>query len=121
MPPRPFLLRLIAPFAVMIMLVVTVCGVVIYWAGQRTVHLQQIRDLDRLAALVRQWLDPSSTTQDVSPQQLEQIRQQAEAFQKQVAQEKKQGASGEGENPLGGAGGALGGGSGAGGGSLSTP
>ena len=84
MPPRPFLLRLIAPFAVMIVLVVTVCGVVIYWAGQRTVHLQQIRDLDRLVALVRQWLDPSAVTQSISPQQLEQIRRAAQVLDTRI-------------------------------------
>src|SRR5687768_10168491 len=84
MPPRPFLLRLIAPFAVMIVLVVTVCGFVIYWAGQRTVHLQQIRDLDRLTGLVRQWLDPSSATQHVSAQQLAQIRSAAQVLDTRI-------------------------------------
>src|SRR5688572_5972308 len=84
MPPRAFLLRLIAPFAVMIVLVVTVCGFVIYWAGQRTVHLQQIRDLDRLTGLVRQWLDPSSATQHVSAQQLAQIRSAAQVLDTRI-------------------------------------
>ena len=77
MPPRPFLARLLAPFVVMIVLVVTVCGAVIYWAGQRTVHLQQIRDLDHLTALVRQWLDPAGA---VSADQLEQVRRAAQVL-----------------------------------------
>src|SRR4051794_37687258 len=53
MSPRPFLLRLILPFAVIMILIVVTCGVVIYWAGQETVHRQQIADLHRLAGLTR--------------------------------------------------------------------
>lgn len=51
---RPFILRLIIPFAIMIVIVIGVCGAVIYWAGQRTVLMQQIQDLDRLTLLVRE-------------------------------------------------------------------
>ncbi len=40
-------------------MIVGTCGAVIYWAGQRTVQLQQIRDLDHLTGLVRPWLSGS--------------------------------------------------------------
>jgi hypothetical protein len=69
---RPVLLRLLLPFALLIALVVCVCGTVIWWAGQRTVRLQQIRDLDRLSSLVGRWLDPAS--QAVTPEQIGQIK-----------------------------------------------
>ena len=59
---RPFLLRLILPFAIMIVILIGVCAGVIYWAGQWNVHLQQIRDLDRLVALVRQTLPADATS-----------------------------------------------------------
>ncbi|HMB94612.1 MAG TPA: ATP-binding protein [Tepidisphaeraceae bacterium] len=65
---RPFLLRLIIPFAIMIVVLIGVCASVIWWAGQRHVHLQQIHDLDRLVTLVRQTLpaDASTITSDQS-------------------------------------------------------
>src|SRR5688500_1360557 len=56
MTPRPFLVRLILPFALAMALIVVVCGAVIYWGGERTARRQQIEDLDRLAGLVRQWV-----------------------------------------------------------------
>ena len=56
MTPRPFLVRLILPFALAMALIVVVCGAVIYWGAERTARRQQIEDLDRLAALVRQWV-----------------------------------------------------------------
>ena len=56
MSPRPFLFRLIIPFAVAMALIVAVCGAVIYWGGERTARLQQIEDLDRLAAFVHHTL-----------------------------------------------------------------
>jgi two-component system phosphate regulon sensor histidine kinase PhoR len=56
MTPRPFLLRLILPFALAMALIVAVCGTVIYWGGERTARLQQIEDLDRLAAFVHHTL-----------------------------------------------------------------
>jgi two-component system phosphate regulon sensor histidine kinase PhoR len=56
MTPRPFLIRLILPFALAMALIVAVCGTVIYWGGERTARLQQIEDLDRLAAFVHHTL-----------------------------------------------------------------
>jgi two-component system phosphate regulon sensor histidine kinase PhoR len=56
MTPRPFLIRLILPFALAMALIVAVCGSVIYWGGERTARRQQIEELDRLTVLVRQWL-----------------------------------------------------------------
>ena len=85
MPPRPFLARLLAPFVVMIVLVVTVCGAVIYWAGQRTVHLQQIRDLGHLTALVRQWLEPAGeSSPSVTGDQLDQVRRAAQVLDTRI-------------------------------------
>src|SRR5688500_12244106 len=56
MTPRPFLFRLIVPFAAAMALIVAVCGSVIYWGGERTARLQQIEDLDPLAAFVNHTL-----------------------------------------------------------------
>ena len=56
MTPRPFLVRLILPFALAMALIVIVCGAVIYFEGERTARRQQIEELDRLASLVRQWI-----------------------------------------------------------------
>ena len=53
---RPFLVRLISPFAVLLILIVAVCGAVIHQAGERATRSQQIDDLDRLTRLVRQWV-----------------------------------------------------------------
>jgi len=64
MTPRPFLPRLILPFAVAMALIVAVCGAVIYWAGERTARLQQVEDLDRLAAFIHHSLAISG---DVTP------------------------------------------------------
>ncbi|HEY7086768.1 MAG TPA: ATP-binding protein [Tepidisphaeraceae bacterium] len=69
---RPFLLRLILPFAAMIALVVVVCGVVIWLAGQRNVRLQQIKDLDHLVILVRRALPSDATS--IAPEQAAHIR-----------------------------------------------
>jgi two-component system phosphate regulon sensor histidine kinase PhoR len=66
MTPRPFLFRLILPFIVMIVFVMIVCGGVIYWAGQRNVRLQQMRDLDRLTMLIAPWISPNDETLSVS-------------------------------------------------------
>ena len=60
MTPRPFLIRLILPFALAMALIVAVCGTVIYWGGERTARLQQIEDLDRLAAFVHHTLPNSN-------------------------------------------------------------
>ena len=61
---RPFLLRLILPFALAMAVIVIVCGTVIYWGGERAARRQQIEELDRLASLVRQWLPPDGALTD---------------------------------------------------------
>jgi two-component system phosphate regulon sensor histidine kinase PhoR len=76
MPDRPVLVRLLLPFALMIALLVSVCGGVVWWAGQRTVQLEQVRDLNRMAALVRQWLGPA--TPPISPEQISRLTQASE-------------------------------------------
>ena len=56
MPPRPFFAKLVLVFATLVGLIVATCGGVIYAAGQRAVQAQQIADLERLSAVVREWL-----------------------------------------------------------------
>jgi two-component system phosphate regulon sensor histidine kinase PhoR len=56
MTPRPFLARLILPFALAMALIVVVCGAVIYWSGESAQRQQQIQELNRLTALVRRWV-----------------------------------------------------------------
>ncbi len=67
MTPRPFLLRLFLPFFFVMILIILVCGTVLYYASQRTVHMQQIRNLDHLTRFIRQGLadapDPTSEQQ----------------------------------------------------------
>src|SRR5215213_3256874 len=68
-PPRPFLARLIVPFAVLMALIVVVCGLTIHWAGERATRRQQIQDLNHLTALFRQWVVPpaGAAATDVPP------------------------------------------------------
>jgi two-component system phosphate regulon sensor histidine kinase PhoR len=72
-PPRPFLARLIVPFAVLMALIVVVCGLTIHWAGERATRRQQIQDLNHLTALFRQWVVVPATSQgaDAPPPVLE--------------------------------------------------
>ncbi|HLL89792.1 MAG TPA: ATP-binding protein, partial [Tepidisphaeraceae bacterium] len=56
---RPFLTRLLVPFAVMIVLIVATAGSVAYWVGERTAYQQQVRDLLAFANLVREWVGPA--------------------------------------------------------------
>ncbi len=70
MTPRPFLLRLIVPFGLMIALLVGVCGAVIYWVGQQTAHLQQIHDLERLTTAVRQYVPEGGPLDDAHRERL---------------------------------------------------
>jgi two-component system phosphate regulon sensor histidine kinase PhoR len=56
MTPRPFLVRLILPFALAMALIVVVCGAVVYLEGERAARRQQVEELGRLASLVRQWV-----------------------------------------------------------------
>src|SRR5688500_3493251 len=53
---RPFLLRLILPFALMVALIITVCGVVIHLAGERAIRLQHLQKVENVAAVLRQSL-----------------------------------------------------------------
>jgi two-component system phosphate regulon sensor histidine kinase PhoR len=64
MTPRPFLFRLIVPFALAMAAIISVCGGVIYLEGERTTRRQQIADLDRLSGVVRQWLPPGGVISD---------------------------------------------------------
>src|SRR5688572_1898446 len=82
MTPRPFLLRLLLPFGLIMALIVGVCGAAIYWAGQRAVRVEQIRELDNLTALMRQWLAGSGET--ITAEQQAQLRNAAEALQTRV-------------------------------------
>lgn len=82
MPDRPVLVRLLLPFALMIALLVCVCGGVVWWAGQRTVQIEQLRELNRMAALVRQWLDPSR--QSVSPEQISRLKEASEVIETRI-------------------------------------
>src|SRR5688572_27453194 len=63
---RPFLSRLILPFAVVIVLIVSLSGAVIYLTGQRAVRHQQLQDLHQLTTRVRQMLptDPAALSAD---------------------------------------------------------
>src|SRR5205809_177406 len=80
---RPFLLRLITPFAVMIAIVIGVCGAVVYWSGQRNVRLQQIQDLDRLVILVRTLLQDQAGTA-LTPEQSTRIKDLAQVLDTRV-------------------------------------
>jgi two-component system phosphate regulon sensor histidine kinase PhoR len=82
MTPRPFLFRLILPFTVMIVLVMIICGGVIYWAGQRNVHLQQMRDLDRLTLLIGPWISPNDEA--LAPTESEQLKHAAQALDTRI-------------------------------------
>ncbi len=50
---RPFLSRLILPFAVLIVLIVSASGVVIYLIGNQAVRGQQLKDLNHLTVRLR--------------------------------------------------------------------
>ncbi|MGH7175805.1 MAG: sensor histidine kinase [Tepidisphaeraceae bacterium] len=78
MHPRPIVTRLILPFAAMIVLVVAVCGGVIWWAGQRMARAQQIGELERIVTLVREQLTDSSGVPDSAQQK--QIRALADVM-----------------------------------------
>jgi two-component system, OmpR family, phosphate regulon sensor histidine kinase PhoR len=64
MTPRPFLVRLILPFALAMTFIVVVCGAIIYLEGERAARRQQIEELNRLATLVRQWLPAGGRLDD---------------------------------------------------------
>jgi two-component system phosphate regulon sensor histidine kinase PhoR len=84
MTPRPFLLRLLLPFALIMALIVAVCGTAIYWANQRALHVEQIRQLDNLTALVAPWVADAGAHSALMPQRAEQLRAAAEALRTRV-------------------------------------
>src|SRR4051812_23132879 len=67
---RAFFLRLILPFAVLMSLIIVVCGAAIYFVGERRTRQQQVADLDRLTPLVRQWAAESPTLDDAGRRRL---------------------------------------------------
>jgi two-component system phosphate regulon sensor histidine kinase PhoR len=73
----PLASRLLFVFAGMIVLVVGVCGVVLYLAGQHAAREQQIDELARLAKLVREQLTSDNAGMFTSQQQA-QLRSWAE-------------------------------------------
>src|SRR5688500_15084376 len=81
MTPRPFLLRLLLPFGLIMALIVAVCGTAIYWADQRAVRVEQIRQLDNLTALVRPWVAEEAT---LDAERQAQLRSAAEALRTRV-------------------------------------
>jgi two-component system phosphate regulon sensor histidine kinase PhoR len=82
MTPRPFLLRLLLPFALIMVLIVAVCGAAVYWADQRAVHVEQERQLNSLTTLVRPWVTDSGETLDADRQA--QLRSAADALRTRV-------------------------------------
>jgi two-component system, OmpR family, phosphate regulon sensor histidine kinase PhoR len=82
MTPRPFLLRLLLPFALIMAAIVVVCGAAIYWADARAVRVEQIRQLDNLTALVRPWVAADNESFDAARQA--QLRAAAEALRTRV-------------------------------------
>ena len=79
MPKGPLFTRLLFVFAGMIVLVVAVCGAVLYLAGQRAAREQQIDELGRLTKLVREQL-PADASGTFSPQQQAQLRSWAQVL-----------------------------------------
>ena len=75
---RPFLPRLILPFAAMIVLIMAVCAGAIYWTAQQTIRQQQIQNLNQLTNLVRGWLAESGGA--LTPQQRERITSAAQVL-----------------------------------------
>ena len=82
MTPRPFLLRLLLPFGLIMALIVGICGAAIYFANQQAVRVEQIRQLDNLTALVRPWVaaDPEALGEERQAQ----LRAAAEALRTRV-------------------------------------
>lgn len=68
---RPFLSRLILPFAAVIILIVAVSGGVIYWTGERAVRLKQLHDLHALTTRLRDML--TREQQRLSPANQQQL------------------------------------------------
>jgi two-component system phosphate regulon sensor histidine kinase PhoR len=66
----------------MIVLVMVVCGGVIYWGGQRNVRLQQMRDLDRLSRLIGAWISPSDEA--LSSSESDQLKHAAQVLDTRI-------------------------------------
>jgi PAS domain S-box-containing protein len=63
-------------------MIVAVCAAAVYWADQRAVHAEQVRQLDNLTALVRPWVAVDNETLDAARQT--QLRTAAEALRTRV-------------------------------------
>jgi two-component system phosphate regulon sensor histidine kinase PhoR len=79
----PLASRLLFVFAGMIVLVVGVCGAVLYLAGQHAAREQEIDELARLAKLVREQL-PTDSSGTFSAQQQAQLRSWADVLATRV-------------------------------------
>src|SRR5688500_15942880 len=53
---RPLLVRLVLPYTLILALIVTVSGVIVYREARRSSHRQQIQNLESLSRLLRQWV-----------------------------------------------------------------
>lgn len=70
MKPRPFFARLIVIFAILLAMIVAVCGGVIYVSGQRAVRSQQLDHLRRLTPLIKEWVASAvagAQTDEITP------------------------------------------------------
>jgi two-component system phosphate regulon sensor histidine kinase PhoR len=72
MSPRPFFLRLLAPFAMITVLMAVVAGGIIYWVGRGTIRWDQVQALDLVAGTVRQSLAADGRTP--TPTGVEELR-----------------------------------------------
>jgi two-component system, OmpR family, phosphate regulon sensor histidine kinase PhoR len=78
MSPRPVLVRLLLPFAGMIVLIVALCGGVVYYSTGRMAAQNQARDLARLTEMVRR--DMLANSQSMGQAQFDRLRTHAEAL-----------------------------------------
>ena len=79
MSPRPFPLRLVLVVGLTMLVVAGACGGVIHWTGRHAVYLQQVQNLDQIAALIRRELGSGA---DATPPQArrDELRRIAEAL-----------------------------------------
>lgn len=79
---RPFILRLLAPFTLMIALVVTLSASAIYIAGERAARIYHLRDLERLLGVLRQDLGRDGV---IAAEDLERLRQAGDLLKARIA------------------------------------
>lgn len=80
MKPRPFFARLIVIFAILLAMIVAVCGGVIYVSGQRAVRSQQLDHLRRLTPLIKEWVASAvagAQTDEITPATRQRLRDAA--------------------------------------------